>query len=157
MRKHRGGQEVGLPQVFFLEVNRFSDNTPYLNRVGTCFHHPDLYVSPMALSVYDAIQSSFHRALAFAHDVELRLNPWYGRPRPGVADPNPASPPAKNAGATLLGTTWRGGYGANGSAGKPGGGSSGRNGDGDRENRQRRQGMGASLSAKKKDDLLACG
>ena len=115
--------------------------------------------SARGTGAHDASQSSFHRALAFAHDVELRLNPWYGRPRTRVAEePNPASPPTSNSGVSPTGTTRRGDCGDSGGiSGNPVGGSSGRDDGADREERQTRRETGVSLSTKKKDDLLACG
>lgn len=125
----------------------------YLEAYAVCIH---VYITPTYIcfthgtEAYDTIHSSFHRALAFAHDVELRLNPWYGRPRTGAANgSDPASPAAKNAGVSLTGTTRRGGYEDNGSVKTAGGGS--------REKRERRREMGMSLATTKKDDLLACG
>lgn len=105
------------------------------------------------------IQSRSHRALAFAHDVELRLNPWYGRPRTRVVNESDFALPAssENAGIYLTSATWRGGFGDNGCAERPGDGISGQDGGGDSENRQRHRERGVSLATKKKDDLLACG
>lgn len=78
------------------------------------------------------------RALAFAYDVELRLNPWYGRARASLTDGSSlaaASPTAR------MGATWRdGSRDPNGGVG----GGGGNNG-------------GLTVTKTREADLLACG
>lgn len=119
------------------------------------------------------IPGSPHRALAFAHDVELRLIPWYGRPRTGlfVDGPNLAASTAVNAVSTAALTggnqeapaaaaaAWRGGTSAsasNSACGDGGGGGRDDGRGGEKKHRHEESG-GASFSTKKQADLLACG
>ena len=90
-----------------------------------------------------------HRALAFAYDVELRLNPWYGRARTNLSEGSnfDVSSDAGAGAAARMGAIRRGGY-RDINGGVSGGGGNG--GDGEK--------MSVSpLTKMKEADLLACG
>lgn len=141
---------------------RFWFASPLVPRVEQFQSHWGAFFTPTyffahTTDAHDAIQSSSHRALAFAHDVELRLNPWYGRPRTRVAyESYLASPAVENAAVSLTGVARHGGSGDSRSE-EPGGGSTAHSDDADREKRQSSREIGVSLSTRKKDDLVACG
>jgi len=90
-----------------------------------------------------------HRALAFAHDVELRLNPWYGGARASLTDgPSLAASAAAGASPTTrVGATLHGG------SRDPNGGGDG----GDGNNGGAGKIGGSSVNKMKQADLLACG